>query len=427
MFTMPSRRPAGGRRTTALLAALVTLPALVACSAPSEVVPVAAVSARHAAPADLAVTTEGDALVATWAAPPTATSMDLTGYELYVDDAAVVPLDAGTTSHRLAGVRPGDRVYVQVRAVGVDGPGQLAEASTEQVWATPTARSRSAVVEEPQAVAATPTVAPTAAAPVPTPTRTNDFAATPAPFVTVTTAPEPAPTVTREVVQKVEVDSDTDWRAVYDQYQDSVVQVRRYSCSGLFTGHGTAFFVGPSLLATDAHVVDGDARSTVEVDSAEVETTLVGIDRSKDLALLRIDASYPDRVLDLSPTFPAVGTEHAVIGFASIDTEDDPYDLYDEDQQPSTGKSLQVGVISAVGIDYHLGAGRIRTGMVQSDAQTEGGASGAPYITADGLVVGMDDLYAGPRSQVTLGLGMPTVVPTLAAWVASGQELYPTC
>jgi S1-C subfamily serine protease len=423
MFAMPTRRSAGGRRTTALLAALVTLPALVACSAPSEVLPVAAVSARHAAPADLAVTTEGDALVATWTAPATATSMDVTGYELYVDDAAVVTLDAGTTSHRLDGVRPGDRVYVQVRAVGVDGPGQLAEASTEQVWATPTARPRSAVVAEAQAVASTPTAAPTSA-PVPTSAPTT---AAPAPVVTVTTAPEPAPTVTREVVQRVEVDTATDWRAVYDEYQDSVVQVRRYSCSGLYTGHGTAFFVGPSLLATDAHVVDGDARSTVEIDGDEVETELVGIDRLKDLALLRIDASHPDRVLELSPAFPAVGTEHAVIGFASIDTEDDPYDFNDVSPQPSTGKSLQVGVISAVGIDYHLGAGLVRTGMVQSDAQTEAGASGAPYITADGLVVGMDDLYAGPSSQVTLGLGMPTVVPTLAAWISSGQRLYPTC
>jgi len=407
MVTMPSRRSAGGRRTTALLAALVTLPALVACSAPSEVVPVAAVSARHAAPADLAVSTEGDALVATWAAPATATSMDVTGYELYVDDAAVVTLDAGTTSHRLAGVRPGDRVYVQVRAVGVDGPGQLAEASTEQVWATPTARPRSAAVEEAQAVAATPTAAPTAA-PAPTATSVPTTAA-PAPVVTVTAAPEPAPTVTREVVKEVEVSTDAAWAALYRDVEDSVVEVTQVEC---FTGDvstGSAFFIGPRLLATVAHVVELSEVLTVEIDGRPVPATVIGIDSNQDLALLRLPDAFPGRELVFAAGPPMVGTAHALVGFAW--------------SGDGITRSMSVGTISAELAGPYTGTGRALSDALQSDVQSEPGSSGGPWLTADGRVVGLDHAGVGETANVSIGVGSLRAAQRFASWAEQPRDI----
>lgn len=252
------------------------------------------------------------------------------------------------------------------------------------------------------------------AAPSAAPTGAPTDAPTPALTDAATAAPTPVPTVTTEVVREVEVPGEPDWAAVYRDHEASVVQVTSTECFTSGAATGTAFFVGPDLLATAAHVVDLASRSTVELEGKHVETELVGMDRGMDLALLRlVDGSYPDRVLELSREFPAVGTETAVIGFPS--------------RVPETGKSVQTGVISAVGVDHPLADGTTLKGMVQSDVQTESGASGAPYLDRDGLVVGIDDRYAGPTLKVSLALGTPSAAEKIDEWVEDGRTRYWFC
>jgi len=364
---MPAPHPRRRRGAAALLAVATTGALLAGCSGPAavDVAPVAAVAVRHDAPRDLALRVDGDGLTATWAAPPSADALEVTGYEVFVDDAAPVVLDAGATAHRLDGVAVGDGVLVQVRALGADGPGRTAEASTERVYARPAAAPRAAddeqaLVEEATATAAATAGAAAVATAAPVPTATS----TPTPTVTVTTEPTPAPTMTRDVVQ--EVSAAPDWVALYREVGDSVVQVVSTGCHLGTSGTGTAFFVGPDLLATVAHVVEESAALTVDVDGRLVAAEVVGLDSREDLALLRLAEPFPGRELSFAAEVPPVGSPHALVGFAG-----------------ALGESLQVGTISAV-VPSYLGVGtKVLTDAVQSDVQSAGGSSGGPWLTPD--------------------------------------------
>lgn len=153
--TAVSRRT---RATAAGAALLLACAGLAACSSAEApvVAPVAAVAAASVpAPTDVRVALQGTSAVVSWA--PSGLP-DLTGYAVYVDDAAAVAMPKDRTQHRIAKVTPGASHLVQVVAVA----GQEQSLPTAVTVDVPAPRPSAVEVVEEPAVAA-----PVAQAPAP--------------------------------------------------------------------------------------------------------------------------------------------------------------------------------------------------------------------------------------------------------------------
>ncbi|WP_298804604.1 trypsin-like peptidase domain-containing protein [uncultured Pseudokineococcus sp.] len=361
----------------------------VVVEAAPRMAPVAA-TARPEAPRALALHADGDAVVATWEAPE-GPGAAVTGYELFVDDAPAVVLDAAARSSRLVGVVPGDGVLVQLRAVAGDRPGRTAEASLERVYRAPAPRW--ALEEERTATAAT--VAAVAAAPV-------------APAGAASPSSAAVPASARVAAERSAAPASSpaapDWAALYRAVEGSVVQVSREGCTPGDASTGTAFFVGDDLLATAAHVVEDAASLGVVVGGRYETAQVVGLDVAQDVALLRLPTEHPGLALPLATELPPVGTPHALVGFAS-----------------GLGQSLQLGTVSSVLPAFAGVGGAALTDAVQSDVQTSPGASGGPWLLADGTVVALTS--TGVDTNVTVGAGAPTAAALVAAWSRAPQAV----
>jgi len=164
---------------------------------------------------------------------------------------------------------------------------------------------------------------------------------------------------------------------------------------------GTAFFVGPDLLATAAHVVEDSAALVVDVDGQLVDAAVVGIDTREDLALLRVTAPSPGRELAFASHVPPVGSPHALVGFAAA-------------LSAGLGESFQVGTVSAIVPTFVGLDGVVLTDAVQSDVQSTPGSSGGPWVTPEGRVVGIDS--HGVLSNISIAANGPAAAKKVAAW-----------
>jgi len=151
----------------------------------------------------------------------------------------------------------------------------------------------------------------------------------------------------------------------------SVVLVRGAAC-GLELS-GTGFAVGPDLVATNAHVVAGEPRTSIEtVDGDRRDATVVRFDGRHDIAVLRVDGP-PLPVLELGPT--TLGTVASVLG------------------HPNGGhlRATPARVVRRIDTprtDIYR-SGTIQTSIVGLAAHLIVGDSGAPVVGPDGTVQAM--------------------------------------
>jgi S1-C subfamily serine protease len=137
-------------------------------------------------------------------------------------------------------------------------------------------------------------------------------------------------------------------------------------------GWGTGFFVTDTgVIATNHHVVEGDASVTVVFsDASELVGTVVYTDSEMDLALVKVEGQgFPHVTLaDLSEVHP--GQTVIAIG------------------NPSHGmpNTVTKGIVSAIGRDLEAGHGT----WIQTDAAINPGNSGGPLLNAHGEVVGIN-------------------------------------
>ena len=72
------------------------------------------------------------------------------------------------------------------------------------------------------------------------------------------------------------------------QVRSGVVKIEVETCDG--RGVGSGFLVGPRLVATVEHVVDGASRIDLKRDGKSVASgTVIGADKERDIALIRTD------------------------------------------------------------------------------------------------------------------------------------------
>ena len=165
-------------------------------------------------------------------------------------------------------------------------------------------------------------------------------------------------------------------------------------------GIGSGFVVrADGVIITNAHVVAGATRVSVAMrDGTTYGATVVGVDESNDLAVVRIKAK------DL-PIAPLGRSSDLIVGEWSI-AIGNPFGFVLGNNEPS----VSVGVVSAVGRNL---AGRSESGgayidMIQTDAAINPGNSGGPLVNASGEVIGVNSsIYSPSGGSVGLGFAIP--------------------
>ena len=156
-------------------------------------------------------------------------------------------------------------------------------------------------------------------------------------------------------------------------------------------GSGSGFFItSEGLVATNAHVVEGQQSATVITASGkELQSSNIYVDQDRDLALIKVDA-HDAPFLMLSPSVPPQGAEVIAIGTPGI---------HDEDGVSLLPNSVTKGIVSGVRqfSDETVANVSRRTGTwIQTDTTINHGNSGGPLINRAGFVVGVNTLgFAG--------------------------------
>ena len=169
-------------------------------------------------------------------------------------------------------------------------------------------------------------------------------------------------------------------------------------------GIGSGFVVrADGVIVTNAHVIEGASKVSVAMmDGTSYDATVIGVDETNDLAVVKIDAkNLPVAALGTSSDL-LVGEWTIAIG--------NPFGFVLGNTEPS----VSVGVVSAVGRNL---AGRSEGGgvyvdMLQTDAAINPGNSGGPLVNAMGEVIGVNSsIYSPSGGSVGLGFADPDRPP----------------
>jgi len=187
--------------------------------------------------------------------------------------------------------------------------------------------------------------------------------------------------------------------------RSGVVRVEVETCEG--SGVGTGFLLGPRLVASVEHVVDGAVRITLKRGGKALgSATVIGSDAARDLALLRTARPLSGSYLKLASRPPRLGEEVVALGY--------PLGL-----PLSVTRGLVSGTDRTIPIE---GVNRRR--LVQTDAAVNFGNSGGPLISAEsGEVVGIVDLGTTEANGIAFAVSAEVAAPLLQAWRLAPQPV----
>jgi S1-C subfamily serine protease len=187
--------------------------------------------------------------------------------------------------------------------------------------------------------------------------------------------------------------------------QSGIVRIETTTCAA--SEVGTGFLIGPRLVATVEHVVDGAVNIRLKQNGKTVGVgTVIGEDPTRDVALVRTSVPLHGHVLKLASRAPRLGETVAALGF--------PFGL------PLT---VTQGSVSGLGRTIPIN-GINRQNLVQTDAAINPGNSGGPLISVDtGEVVGLVDLGATQANGIGFAVSAVVAQPVLNAWTAAPQTV----
>jgi putative serine protease PepD len=190
-------------------------------------------------------------------------------------------------------------------------------------------------------------------------------------------------------------------REIYRRAADSVAYITARGTQASATG--TGFVVdADGLIVTNEHVVDGSSDITVKLgDGTSRKATVVGQDKSTDIALLKIDTGggklTPLKLADSSKV--QIGDATFAIG--------NPFGLED---------TLTTGVISATQRQITAPNGFSISGVLQTDAALNPGNSGGPLLDDQGDVIGINSQIesnsSGQGSSEASNTGVGFAIPS---------------
>lgn len=188
-----------------------------------------------------------------------------------------------------------------------------------------------------------------------------------------------------------------DFTAAFAAVSSGVAEVDAVTCDG--KSGGTGFLVGRTRLMTAAHVINGASSLSVRTENGTVKATVEGVDKTVDLAILKLAKPLSGHVFAISARPAGDGTRVATIGY------------------PVGGhKSLTEGTISGSGRKIRTESGTL-TDMVKTDITVNAGDSGGPVLDLTGHVIGLADAVRGYSADV--GYAVPAAA--LAARLAGKQ------
>jgi putative serine protease PepD len=218
------------------------------------------------------------------------------------------------------------------------------------------------------------------------------------------TTARPAQGATRPVVETTASTA----KSVYDDAKDAVAYISAQTAQGTATGSGFVVSSDGKII-TNEHVVDGATQVTVKLGTSTQSqpATVLAADASKDLALLKVNATNLHALSFGASSSLQIGDNVYAIG--------NPYGL---------DHTLTSGIVSALNRDIQAPDGTPITGAVQTDAALNPGNSGGPLLDASGKVVGVNSQIAtsgsgggGQSGNVGIGFAIPS--KTVQAFVAN--------
>jgi putative serine protease PepD len=200
--------------------------------------------------------------------------------------------------------------------------------------------------------------------------------------------------------------TDTTAKAVYDDAKDAVTYISAQTPQGTATGSGFVVSADGKIV-TNEHVVDGATSVTVKLGTGGQTLTaqVLAADASKDLALLKVDATNLKHLDFGDSSSLQVGDNVYAIG--------NPYGL---------DHTLTSGIVSALNREIQAPDGTPIDGAIQTDAALNPGNSGGPLLDADGKVVGVNSQIASSGSNSggeagNVGIGFAIPAKTVQAFV----------
>jgi S1-C subfamily serine protease len=167
------------------------------------------------------------------------------------------------------------------------------------------------------------------------------------------------------------------------------------------TATGSGFVIDKDgTIATNAHVVDGATKVTVRFgDGATHPAKVLGVDKSIDLALLKIDP----KGVDLHPL--VLGSSRGLqVGDPTV-AIGNPFGL---------DRTLTTGVVSALQRAIKAPNGFTIDHVIQTDAAINPGNSGGPLLDASGRVIGINSqIETGSGGNGNVGIGFAIPIDTI--------------
>lgn len=165
---------------------------------------------------------------------------------------------------------------------------------------------------------------------------------------------------------------------------DSLVLVWARLGQGSLGRQGSGVVVGPGLVATNAHVVQGVHHLIVVRDRISWPVTQVRIDFARDLCLLTVPG-LPLPTVAFSPDPTTVGQEVQAVGFPG-------------GRGPLASQGRLLGV-------WHYGDAN----LLQSDAPTHPGSSGGGLFDREGRLIGLTTFTFSDNSRLNFSLPLQWV------------------
>ena len=150
---------------------------------------------------------------------------------------------------------------------------------------------------------------------------------------------------------------------------------------------GSGVFVQSNIIATNFHVIEGGSYYCIErwASAGLINAEIYKLDETHDVALLKIDDSFPSSVLSLNTKLPKPGIDIRVAG--------SPMGL--------TG-TISEGIVSAIRRNPPFD-----DDLIQISASISHGSSGGPVVNMAGEILGISVSNIGGQGAQNLNFAVP--------------------